>query len=281
MEQLILFHDYRILIITTILSVVFFLIIKIVKNFFFRRNILENQIIELIWTLIPTVVLRFIALPSLHLLYLIDELYNPLLTIKILGHQWYWSYEYNDFRSIEFDSYIAPSRTLRLLEVDNSTPIPLNCQTRLITSSNDVLHSWTIPAIGIKIDATPGRLNQISLFSNRTGRFFGQCSEICGTNHSFIPIVVDIIPVKYFISWIKNFNLFSDWKASNGLLNQCMVSAITLNKKLVNLSITLSCHVKIIKFIFLYSTNSTYTMNYFIDIHFNFTSHNFFTYLLH
>lgn len=158
----------------------------------------------------------------------------PILTIKIIGHQWYWSYEYNDFSSIEFESYMSPSRTFRLLEVDNSTPMPMNCQTRLVTSSHDVLHSWTIPSIGIKIDATPGRLNQISVFPNRSGKFFGQCSEICGANHSFIPIVVDVIPIKFFISWVKTFDLFSDWKASNGLLNQLMVCASTLNKELVN-----------------------------------------------
>nr|YP_009048850.1 cytochrome c oxidase subunit II [Paratrioza sinica]AID54941.1 cytochrome c oxidase subunit II [Paratrioza sinica] len=206
MEQLILFHDYSMLIISTILSLVFFLMTKMVKNYFYSNNILENQMIELIWTLVPTIILSFIALPSLHLLYLMDELYNPILTIKILGHQWYWSYEYNDFNSIEFDSYLNPTSTLRLLEVDNSTPVPLNCQVRLVTSSHDVLHSWTIPAMGLKMDATPGRLNQMSLFSNRTGSFFGQCSEICGANHSFMPIVVDIVPMKYFMSWIKNFN---------------------------------------------------------------------------
>nr|QWT29504.1 cytochrome c oxidase subunit II [Cyamophila willieti] len=206
MEQLILFHDYSMLIISTILSVVSFFMIKMMSNKFISSKILENQMIELIWTLIPTIILSFIALPSLHLLYLMDELNNPLLTVKIIGHQWYWSYEYNDFNSIEFDSYMSSSSTFRLLEVDNSTPIPSNCQTRLITTSSDVLHSWTIPPMGIKMDATPGRLNQISLFSNRTGKFFGQCSEICGANHSFMPIVVDVIPITYFISWIKTFN---------------------------------------------------------------------------
>nr|WMH03431.1 cytochrome c oxidase subunit II [Cacopsylla picta]WMH03444.1 cytochrome c oxidase subunit II [Cacopsylla picta]WMH03457.1 cytochrome c oxidase subunit II [Cacopsylla picta]WMH03470.1 cytochrome c oxidase subunit II [Cacopsylla picta] len=206
MEQLILFHDYSMLIIVSILSIVSFFMIKMMMNKFISSKILENQMIELVWTLIPTVILSFIALPSLHLLYLMDELNNPLLTIKIIGHQWYWSYEYNDFNNIEFDSYMNPSSTFRLLEVDNSTPLPTNCQTRLITTSSDVLHSWTIPAMGIKMDATPGRLNQISLFANRSGKFFGQCSEICGANHSFMPIVVDIIPINYFIKWIKTFN---------------------------------------------------------------------------
>nr|YP_010600871.1 cytochrome c oxidase subunit II [Cacopsylla jukyungi]WAL33201.1 cytochrome c oxidase subunit II [Cacopsylla jukyungi] len=206
MEQLIMFHDYSMLIIVSILSIVSFFMIKMMVNKFISSKILENQMIELVWTLIPTIILSFIALPSLHLLYLMDELNNPLLTIKIIGHQWYWSYEYNDFNNIEFDSYMLPSSTFRLLEVDNSTPLPSHCQTRLITTSSDVLHSWTIPAMGIKMDATPGRLNQISLFPNRSGKFFGQCSEICGANHSFMPIVVDVIPVKYFISWIKTFN---------------------------------------------------------------------------
>nr|YP_009502011.1 cytochrome c oxidase subunit 2 [Trioza remota]AWU49098.1 cytochrome c oxidase subunit 2 [Trioza remota] len=205
MEQLYAFHDYSMMIITTILSVVSFLMIKMMTNNYTSNMMLENQLIELVWTLIPTIILSFIALPSLHLLYIMDELQSPILTIKILGHQWYWSYEYNDFNSIEFDSYMKNESNFRLLEVDNSTPIPLNCQIRLITSSYDVLHSWTIPSMGLKMDATPGRLNQISLLSNRSGSYYGQCSEICGANHSFMPIVVDVIPIKYFIFWIKNF----------------------------------------------------------------------------
>nr|YP_009501907.1 cytochrome c oxidase subunit II [Freysuila caesalpiniae]AWU48911.1 cytochrome c oxidase subunit 2 [Freysuila caesalpiniae] len=206
MEQLTMFHDYSMLIITTILSIVSFLMIKMILNKYTSTMMLENQMIELVWTLIPTIILSLIALPSLHLLYLMDEIQNPILTLKIMGHQWYWSYEYNDFNSIEFDSYMSMDKTFRLLEVDNSTPLPINSQIRLITSSTDVLHSWTIPAMGIKMDATPGRLNQISMYPNRTGSFYGQCSEICGANHSFMPIVVDVIPVKYFMHWIKTFN---------------------------------------------------------------------------
>nr|YP_009500677.1 cytochrome c oxidase subunit 2 [Allocarsidara bakeri]AWU48820.1 cytochrome c oxidase subunit 2 [Allocarsidara bakeri] len=206
MEQLTLFHDYAMMIIMTIMSLVFFIMSKMIFNKFFSMNILENQLIELIWTIIPTFILSLIALPSLHLLYLMDELLNPSLTIKIMGHQWFWSYEFNDFNKIEFDSYMKLQSPMRFLEVDNSVPIPINCQVRLIVSSYDVLHSWTIPPMGIKMDATPGRLNQMSLYTNRTGTFFGQCSEICGTNHSFMPIMVDIMPINYFINWIKNFN---------------------------------------------------------------------------
>nr|YP_009501920.1 cytochrome c oxidase subunit II [Leptynoptera sulfurea]AWU48969.1 cytochrome c oxidase subunit 2 [Leptynoptera sulfurea] len=206
MEQLVMFHDYTMLIIITILSIVTFFMLKMMMNNFTANSILENQTIEVIWTLIPTIILSFIALPSLHLLYLMDELNSPILTLKVLGHQWYWSYEYNDFNNIEFDSYIMMNTTFNLLQVDNSTPLPLNCSIRIITSSYDVIHSWTIPAMGLKMDATPGRINQLSLLASRSGMFFGQCSEICGTNHSFMPIVLNIIPIKYFISWIKNFN---------------------------------------------------------------------------
>nr|YP_010987699.1 cytochrome c oxidase subunit II [Psyllopsis discrepans]WON66131.1 cytochrome c oxidase subunit 2 [Psyllopsis discrepans] len=206
MEQLILFHDYSMMIIMTILSLVSFLMYKMMKNKFYSTTITENQMIELVWTLTPTIILALIALPSLHLLYLMDELNTPALTIKVLGHQWYWSYEYNDFTNIQFDAYMLPQSVFRLLEVDNSTPLPINSQVRIITTSEDVLHSWTVPAMGIKMDATPGRLNQLSMFTSRTGSFYGQCSEICGANHSFMPIVIDIIPMKYFITWIKMFN---------------------------------------------------------------------------
>nr|ATI24705.1 cytochrome c oxidase subunit 2 [Rhinocola aceris] len=206
MEQLTIFHDYSMMIIISILSLVFFIMMKMITNNFFSNMILENQTIEFVWTLIPTIILTFIALPSLHLLYIMDEINNPVLTIKIIGHQWYWSYEYNDFDTIEFDSYMKPKATFKLLEVDNATPLPVNCQSRLITSSLDVLHSWTIPAMGIKMDATPGRLNQMSVFPSRTGTFFGQCSEICGANHSFMPIAMEIIPINFFIAWIKQFN---------------------------------------------------------------------------
>nr|YP_009470611.1 cytochrome c oxidase subunit II [Mycopsylla fici]AVF97046.1 cytochrome c oxidase subunit II [Mycopsylla fici] len=206
MEQLILFHDYSMLIISSILSMVFFIMIKLMKNNFFSNMILENQKIEMIWTILPTLILTFIAIPSLHLLYTMDELMNPMVTIKIIAHQWFWTYEYNDFNQVEFESYMNPSSIIRFLEVDNSTPIPINCQIRFIITSTDVIHSWTIPSLGIKMDATPGRLNQISIISNKSGSFFGQCSEICGMNHSFMPIMIDSIPIKYFISWIKSFN---------------------------------------------------------------------------
>jgi len=125
-----------------------------------------------------------------------------------VGHQWYWSYEYSDFNNLEFDSYIIPSNEIRnkifrLLDVDNRTVVPINSQVRTLISAADVLHSWTVPRIGIKADAVPGRLNQVNFYSNRPGVYFGQCSEICGANHSFIPIVLERVPSKIFIKWIK------------------------------------------------------------------------------
>lgn len=154
----------------------------------------------------------FIAIPSLRLIYIIDEISNPTISIKSIGHQWYWSYEYSDYKNIDFDSYIIPSNLLeiynfRLLDVDNRIIIPFKSQVRILVTSLDVIHSWTIPSLGVKIDATPGRLNQIKFISNRPGLYFGQCSEICGANHSFIPIVIERVSPNYFMNWIINFSL--------------------------------------------------------------------------
>lgn len=154
----------------------------------------------------PAITLIFIAIPSLKILYLIEEIINPSITIKTIGHQWYWRYEYSDRKKIEFESYIKQKEDLkefRLLDVDNRTPIPFSTQVRIIITSSDVIHSWTIPSIGVKIDAVPGRLNQISFTVNKPGLFYGQCSEICGTNHRFIPIVLERIDIKSFIKWLK------------------------------------------------------------------------------
>nr|ASU53107.1 cytochrome oxidase subunit II [Periphyllus bengalensis] len=208
MEQLIFFHDHTIFIILMIMFMITYMMMFIIKNKFINIKISENQMIELIWTSIPPIILIFIALPSLHLLYLMDEIKSPIMTIKIFGHQWFWSYEYSDFMNIEFESYMINSmekQNFRLIEVDNKTILPFNFNIRLLISSDDVIHSWTIPSLGIKIDAIPGRMNQINLFMNRPGMYFGQCSEICGINHSFMPIQIESINLNKFIYWIKNF----------------------------------------------------------------------------
>nr|YP_010827562.1 cytochrome c oxidase subunit II [Raptrix fusca]WFD61158.1 cytochrome c oxidase subunit II [Raptrix fusca] len=208
MEQLMYFHDHTMFIIMMILMMVGYMMMSLIFNKFTDRHVLDGQFLEILWTIVPAIVLIFIALPSLQILYLIDETENPYLTFKAIGHQWYWSYEYSDFNKIEFDSYMIPQNdmspfNIRLLEVDNRTTIPMNTLTRILITSEDVLHSWTIPSIGIKADATPGRMNQATFWFNRPGVFYGQCSEICGANHSFMPIVMESTSTNDFIKWLK------------------------------------------------------------------------------
>ena len=213
-EQLIFFHDHALLILILITTLVGYFILSLITNKFVNRYLLDGQIIEIIWTVLPAVILIILALPSLRLLYLIDETTEPSITLKTVGHQWYWSYEYSDFNDIEFDSYIIPTNSLaqnefRLLEVDNRVILPYLTQIRLLVTAADVIHSWTIPSLGIKADAVPGRLNQLNVFFNRPGVFYGQCSEICGANHSFMPIRVEAINPRDFLSWVKSFSLGS------------------------------------------------------------------------
>ena len=212
MEELIFLHDFINLILIFIISFVRYIIIFILFNKIINITLLESQIIECIWTIIPAIILIQIAIPSLLLLYILDESIDSSLTIKVIGHQWYWRYEYRDFWSInnnkiEFESYIIPTNDLdnsffRLLDVDNRTIIPYNIHIRILISSADVLHSWTVPSLGVKADAIPGRLNQVKFISQRPGIFFGQCSEICGANHRFIPIVIEIINMNSFLNWV-------------------------------------------------------------------------------
>nr|ALP47994.1 cytochrome c oxidase subunit II [Echidnophaga gallinacea] len=209
MEQLTFFHNHSMLIILLITMLIGYMMGSLFFNKFTDRMLLESQNIEIIWTILPAFMLIFIALPSLRLLYLIDDSNNPLLTLKTIGHQWYWSYEYTDFININFDSYMIPQNDMnldsfRLLDVDNRIILPMNSQIRLLVTATDVLHSWTIPSLGVKVDATPGRLNQTNFFMNRPGLYFGQCSEICGANHSFMPIVIESISIKSFIKWISS-----------------------------------------------------------------------------
>nr|YP_010028940.1 cytochrome c oxidase subunit II [Argas persicus]QOU09728.1 cytochrome c oxidase subunit II [Argas persicus] len=208
MEQLIFFHDHSMMIIIMITTITLYMIFNVIMNKFSSRFMMEGQEIETLWTIIPAIILIFIALPSLRLLYLMEETFLPSLTLKIVGHQWYWSYEYPDF-NIEFDSFMLPKsdmnmNSFRLLDVDNRLIIPFNSNIRFLITSEDVIHSWALPSLGMKMDAVPGRLNQIFTFSTRPGIFYGQCSEICGANHSFMPISMEITSTKNFFNWIKN-----------------------------------------------------------------------------
>ena len=188
---------------------IFYIITYIVINSLTNRYLLDNQLIEIIWTLIPIFFLLCLALPSLKLLYLSDEIDNPIFIVKVIGHQWYWRYEFDDFLRVRFDSFMLPLRDdfiiFRLLDVDNRLILPINSQTRLLVRSTDVIHSFAIPRLGIKIDAVPGRLNLIKINVIRPGLYYGQCSEICGVNHRFIPIVIETTRLKNFLNWLKLF----------------------------------------------------------------------------
>lgn len=202
-EEFLLFHDWIIVFVVRItLGVVFSLYLSIRLKKFYHRFLIERQNVEFLWTLLPCVILVAIGLPSLRLLYIMDEVGIPSLTLKAVGNQWYWSYEYTDFNDIEFDSYILKERKHRLLEVDHRIVLPFKRSIRVLVTAADVLHSWTIPVLGIKADAIPGRLNILIAFIDRPGVFYGQCREICGSNHSFIPISLEVTNCLSFIEWV-------------------------------------------------------------------------------
>ena len=207
--QLVYFHDHASLILVLVLCYVVVAFYSLIRNGFLSRFVLEAQVIEFVWTIVPAIILLFLAFPSLYLLYTIDELLLPSLTFKAVGHQWYWSYEYSDVRRVSFDSYIRPDDSLntgefRLLEVDHRTVLPTNLNIRAIITAADVIHAWTVPRLGVKVDAVPGRLNQLGFFAIRSGVYYGQCSEICGANHSFIPISLEIVPFYVFREWLQS-----------------------------------------------------------------------------
>jgi len=165
---------------------------------------IDSHLLETVWTVIPIIILLFIAFPSLYILYLIEELSSPSVTIKVVAHQWYWEYEYStSWTSPSFNSYMVHESTSPLfynLDVDNRLVLPTLSNVQFLVTSVDVLHSFTVPTLGIKVDACPGRLNYLSTITPFSGVYYGQCSEICGANHSFIPIVVEFVPTSYFIS---------------------------------------------------------------------------------
>lgn len=190
--------------------------ILIFKDTASNRFLLQDQTIEIVWTVAPIFILFIIATPSLKVLYILDDPFSPNLTIKAIGHQWYWSYEYSDFPQVEFNSYMLPLEDTqltdsRLLETDNNLVLPLNTQIRVITTAADVIHAWTVPALGVKADAVPGRLNQLIFSVKRPGLFYGQCSEICGANHRFIPIKIEVVPIENFMNWLNNLESLDGW----------------------------------------------------------------------
>lgn len=207
MEEIIFFHDQVMFILIIIITTVLWLIVKALSGKAYHRYLVDGTLLEIVWTIVPAIILVLIAFPSLKLLYLMDEVMDPALTIKAIGHQWYWSYEYSDYqtKTLEFDSYMVPVSDLnkgdfRLLEADNKLVVPINTHIRVLVTGADVLHSFAVPALGVKMDAVPGRLNQTGFFVKRPGIFYGQCSEICGANHSFMPIVVEAVSLDKYIN---------------------------------------------------------------------------------
>jgi cytochrome c oxidase subunit 2 len=218
-EGMIFFHNYLMIFLITI-GVLTLWMLWVAGNSFDEKTsgllpqkFTHSSVLEIVWTILPAIALLLIAVPSFALLYSLDELIDPVLTLKVIGSQWFWSYEYSDFStsdwgdSFGFDSYMVSTDDLvkgsfRLLEVDNRVLLPINTHIRVLVTATDVLHSWAVPSFGIKVDACPGRLSQAFIFIKREGVYYGQCSEICGVNHGFMPIVVKGVTVDSFTNWI-------------------------------------------------------------------------------
>ena len=245
MEGIIVLHHDLLFLLTIIGVAVGWILVKTSYLFYHTKNPIASQIthntaIEVVWTITPSLILMVIAVPSFALLYSIDEVIDPAVTLKVIGKQWYWEVEYSDFadkldKTIQFDSYMVAEDDLeegqlRLLEVDNRVVLPTKTHIRVLITSGDVLHSWAIPSLGVKTDACPGRLNQVSLFIKREGIFFGQCSELCGINHGFMPIVIEAVCIEKYIKWVLLQTECNNWfvHKTNGL---------TASHKLDNISV--------------------------------------------
>ncbi|MFT5540200.1 MAG: cytochrome c oxidase subunit 2 [Alphaproteobacteria bacterium] len=206
------FHDVLLILTSVITVFVLLLLIYVVVRFNAKANptptrTTHNTLVEVAWTVVPIMILVGIAIPSFKLLYFQDRTAKPEMTLKVTGHQWYWSYEYPDHGKIAFDSLMVPDDQLkpgqyRLLEVDNRVVVPVNTNVRVLVTASDVLHAWAVPAFGVKMDTVPGRLNETWFRVTRTGTFYGQCSELCGVNHGFMPIAIDVVSKADFAKWV-------------------------------------------------------------------------------
>jgi len=221
MEQIIDFHDHLMFFVCVVAGLVTWLLYKSITCYSEENNpvpelFTHSTNLEIIWTILPALLLVIIAVPSFSLLYATESKVMPNMTLKVVGHQWYWSYEYSDYTiedesseqtDISYDSYLIPETkltigSLRLLEVTKRVVLPVKVNIRVLVTAADVLHSWAIPSFGIKVDACPGRLNQTHLNINRPGVYYGQCSEICGVHHGFMPIVVKVVKYTQYLNWI-------------------------------------------------------------------------------
>ena len=228
MDDIVWFHDYMLLpVITAITVFVLFLIAYACIRFRASRNpeastTSHNTMIEVIWTLVPCLILIVLAVPSFKVLYSQDEIPKADVTIKAIGYQWYWGYEYPD-ENIVFDSYMIEEKDLkegqpRLLTVDNEVYVPVNKVVKVMITANDVLHAWALPSFGVKRDAVPGRINETWFKADRTGTFYGQCSELCGIKHAFMPITVNVVSEEEYNKWLEKPKVeFAKEKINNNI----------------------------------------------------------------
>lgn len=209
MDNIVWFHDFLSWLIIAITLFVLVLLVIVVVKFNARANPVpsrttHNTLIEVAWTLVPVLILVGIAVPSFRLLFLELDVPKADLTIKATGKQWYWSYAYPDNGKFEFDSLLAQDKQPRLLGVDNEMVVPVNKVIRVQVTGADVIHAFALPAFGVKIDAIPGRLNETWFKATKTGMFYGQCSELCGKDHAFMPIAIRVVEDQEFASWVES-----------------------------------------------------------------------------
>jgi cytochrome c oxidase subunit 2 len=213
MEEVTALHDGILIVITAITLFVLALLLVVIFRFSERRNpkpsrTAHNTLVEIAWTVVPVIILLGIVIPSWRLLYFADRTPNPEMTIKAIGHQWNWSYEYPDHGNFTFDAEIVPDEELaegqpRLLETNNPIVLPIGTDIRLLVTSTDVLHAWAMPSFGVKLDAQPGRANETWMRIEREGTYYGQCSELCGIGHGYMPIKVVAVTKEAFAEWVK------------------------------------------------------------------------------
>lgn len=212
MTDLIALNDLIHPIITGIFVFVLILLFYTLYKFSAKRNpkpskTTHNTLVEVMWTVVPILILIVIAIPSFKLLYFQDRVVDPEMTIKAIGHQWYWTYEYPDYDGLTFDAIMIADDEIeegqfRLLETDNRVVVPVNTTIQVLLTADDVIHAWSVPAFGVKLDAVPGRLNETWFRAEREGVFYGQCSELCGAYHGFMPITVEVVSKEAFAEWL-------------------------------------------------------------------------------
>ncbi len=213
MERMADFHDFVLIIITLIALFVLGLLAYVIIRFRASRNptpskVSHNTVLEVIWTTVPVIILVLIAIPSFRLLYFQKVIPEAELTIKAIGLQWYWTYEYPDYDGLTFDAFLVADGELqegqrRLLETDNRVVLPVDTNIRVLVTAADVIHAWAVPAFGVKVDAIPGRINETWFRIEREGVYYGQCSELCGINHGFMPITVEAVSKEAFAQWVE------------------------------------------------------------------------------